>query len=79
MATKQTDAVTGSEPGKFERLRDYFTEARAELRKVSWPTIKETRMTSIAVVILVIVMAIFLGLVDLGFTRLIALVLSPGA
>ena len=79
MAAKQVETSGTSEQSAIERFRDYLTESKAEIRKVTWPTKQETKVTSLAVVVLVIVMAIFLGLVDLGFTKLVAFILSPGA
>lgn len=81
MAAKQNNESTpGSESkaGVFERFRDYLTESRAELKKVTWPTKKEARVTSIAVLVLVAVMSIFLGLVDLAMMKIVNLFLSAG-
>jgi len=64
--------------GKIAALREYFEESRAELKKVTWPTAKEARVTSVAVLVLVVVMAVFLGLVDLGLTKIVELILTPG-
>ena len=83
MAGKQSTDVsssgTGREASKFEQFRDYLTESKAEIKKVTWPTKKEARVTSVAVLILVVVMALFLGLVDLGLTKLVELILTAGA
>ena len=80
MTNKQATPVNRSEPGgltqKIRDLVEYLDLSRLELRKVTWPTVKETRTTSIAVVVFVIIMALFLGLVDLGLSKLIGLVLS---
>lgn len=81
MAAKQNNEVTSGSEGKagvFERFRDYLTEARAELKKVTWPTKKEARVTSIAVLVLVAVMSIFLGLVDLGMMKIVNVILTAG-
>ena len=37
---------------------------------MTWPTVKETRTTSLVVLAFVVVMAIFLGVVDLGISKL---------
>ena len=42
----------------------FVQESRTELRKVVWPTRNETLQTSLIVILLVIVMAIFLWLLD---------------
>ena len=78
MAAKQSNeasSATGS-GNVFTTFRDYLVESRAEIKKVTWPTKKEARVTSIAVLILVAVMSIFLGLVDFGWTKIIELILS---
>ena len=77
MAAKQNDAPSASSSGNvFTTFRDYLTESRAEIKKVTWPTKKEARVTSIAVLVLVAVMSVFLGLVDLGWTKIVELILS---
>lgn len=79
MAGKQNSDASSSSGGSgsaFETFRDYLTESKAEIKKVTWPTKKEARVTSIAVLVLVVVMAIFLGVVDLGMTKIIELILS---
>ena len=77
MAAKQSNEISSpSNENTFTRFRDYLVESRAEIKKVTWPTKKEARVTSVAVLILVAIMAVFLGLVDMGWTKIIELVLS---
>lgn len=78
MAAKQSNEASsaGGNRNVFETFHDYLTESRAEIKKVTWPTKKEARVTSIAVLVLVAVMSVFLGLVDLGWTKIIELILS---
>jgi preprotein translocase subunit SecE len=54
-------------------LRLYFRETVGELRKVSWPTRKEAINLTKVVVIVMIIMALFLGGVDFLFFRLFGL------
>ena len=61
---------------KVLAFKNYFELSRVELRKVTWPTAKETRTTSLAVLAFVVVMAIFLGVVDLGLSGLISFILA---
>ena len=75
---EQTPSLAAGPGGKIAALREYFEESRAELKKVTWPTVKEAKTTSIAVLILVAVMAVFLGLVDLGLTKIVEFILTPG-
>lgn len=71
-------ALTEKSPGKIQGLIQYFEDAKVELGKVSWPTKKEVKATSFAVLILVVVMCFFLGIVDLILAKLIEAILSMG-
>lgn len=48
-------------------LTKYFKESLVELKKVTWPTKKETYRYSIIVFLLSIAVAIFLGALDFIF------------
>jgi len=48
----------------IERSRTFLEECWAELRKVHWPTWEETRAATIAVIIGVFVVGLYLGLID---------------
>jgi preprotein translocase subunit SecE len=52
------------------RIRTYFGEVVAELRKVVWPTREETRRLTVMVIIIAGSIGIFLGVMDYAFTRL---------
>jgi len=51
----------------------YFKETRREMDHVSWPTRKQTVVFTVLIIVLSLVMAAYLGLLDLLFTRIIAL------
>lgn len=57
-------------------LQRFFRETVGELRRVHWPTWPEARRLTIIVICVLILMAAFLGLVDEGATRFIALVIG---
>lgn len=57
------------------RIVRYFRETRAELRKVAWPSRKEATRLSLIVIAVTVGMSVFLGGVDLLFSRLIGLLL----
>ena len=61
---------------KAQELKEFFEEAQVELKKITWPSKKETYQTCAAVMVLVLVMSLFLGVVDLGLSKLIEAVLS---
>lgn len=73
-------AATAAErsPSKIQALTTYFEDAKTELGKVSWPTRKEIKVTSIAVLILVVIMSIFLGFADLLLAKIMESILSMG-
>jgi preprotein translocase subunit SecE len=48
---------------------EFFREAWQELKKVHWPSQKETYAATAVVVIVVLLIALFLALVDFGLTR----------
>lgn len=48
----------------IERSRVFLDECWAELRKVHWPTREETRAATIAVLVGVVVVGVYLGLLD---------------
>ena len=52
-------------PGEFVR------QVRQESSKVTWPTSRETTMTSVMVFIMVAIMATFFVLVDIGLSSAI--------
>ncbi len=51
----------------------FVKESRVELSKVIWPTRKETVQTTLVVIALVILVALFLWVVDLGLTKGVSL------
>jgi preprotein translocase subunit SecE len=60
------------------RSVEFVKEAWQELKKVYWPTSKETYAATLIVVVVVVAVAVFLGLVDFGLTYAMRLVLNQG-
>ncbi len=60
----------------WERTVRFLKEVKIELKKVTWPSRKEAIGSTSVVIILVIIIAIFLGFVDLGLAKIIRIVLS---
>jgi len=54
------------------KLGKFLREARAELRKVTWPNRKELITYTTVVIVSTAIVAVFLGVVDLIFSQLIA-------
>jgi preprotein translocase subunit SecE len=64
-------------PGR--RAFEFSRESLAEARKVVWPSRKETVQTTATVFALVVVMAIFLWIVDVGMTTIVKMLMGRGA
>ncbi len=60
----------------FKKIFSYFGESRDELTKVVWPTRKHVINITIAVIILVLVVGVFLGLYDYIFSKILAYILT---
>lgn len=60
-------------PGEFVR------QVRQETSKVTWPTRQETVTSVLMVFVMVIVVALFFFLVDLGLSALVQFALSFGS
>ncbi len=57
----------------------FMQESLAEARKVVWPSRKETVQTTATVFLLVIVMAVFLWIVDVGMTSVVRFLMGRSA
>ena len=60
----------------WKATKQFFREVRVELKKVTWPSRKETIASTSVVLITVILVGFFLGIVDLGLSRLIKIFLD---
>jgi preprotein translocase subunit SecE len=54
----------------------FLREVVMELKKVTWPTRKQTTGSTLVMIILVIMVSLFLGVVDIGLSSLIRVVLK---
>jgi preprotein translocase subunit SecE len=57
----------------------FIGESVAEAKRVVWPTRKETIQTAIAVFVLVVVVAAFLAVVDIGFAYMVQWLMGRSA
>jgi preprotein translocase subunit SecE len=70
------DKNKSSERRQPNRVQRYFKETIGELKKVNWPTRQEAINLTIIVLIVTFSMSAVLGLLDLIFSRIFALILS---
>jgi preprotein translocase subunit SecE len=59
----------------LNKIKEFFREVRVEIKKVVFPARDELVGSTWVVIITVIVISLFLGIVDLGLTRLVGLAL----
>ena len=52
----------------IQQGRQFLREVRIEMRKVSWPNRKETMGSTAVVIVVVLLIATFLGIVDFGLS-----------
>lgn len=56
----------------------YFQQVKSEVRKITWPSRKETIMSTVAVFIMVIFASLFLFAADQIMSLVVKLILSIG-
>jgi preprotein translocase subunit SecE len=62
--------------GTIDKISQFLREVRIELSKVTWPTRKDTIASTSVVLVIVILIAAFLGIVDLGLSRIMRILLN---
>jgi preprotein translocase subunit SecE len=60
----------------YLRVKEFFAEVGAELKKVSFPTRAETLGSTSVVLVFVLVVAIFLSTIDAVLVKLVAVLLQ---
>ena len=67
---------SGGGPSWWEASVQFLREVKTELKKVTWPTRRQTISSTGVVLVLVIIVSVFLGLVDMILARLVRLVIG---
>jgi preprotein translocase subunit SecE len=70
-------SVTEKEADSFyQKALQFLREVKIELKKVTWPSRKQTIGSTVVVIILVMIISLFLGVVDVGLSTLVRAVLQ---
>ncbi len=69
-------AVVKEKKGYLQQAIQFLREVKIELKKVTWPTRKQTMGSTVVVIILVLLISLFLGLVDMGLSGLFRSILN---
>ena len=64
-------AASDKSTGLIGRARSYFSEVRAEMRRVTWPSRNELTNYSVAVVAMLIVFGVAVWAIDTGFVAVL--------
>jgi preprotein translocase subunit SecE len=57
------------------RVREFFREVALEFKRVTWPSQAELTNSTAVVIAVTVVLAFFLGVVDIGLTKLVERIL----
>ena len=55
----------------FAKIIDFFKEVKLELKRVNWPTIKETLKNTLIVISISVAVAVLLGGADFIFKKIL--------
>ena len=61
---KKKDAKADKKPGFFARIGKWFKDMKSELKKVQWPTRKQTINNTLIVIACVVIVGIFIWIFD---------------
>ena len=59
-----TEQKAAERPSVWRAIADYIRDVRVEMSKVSWPSRRELRDSTLVVIVMVVIVAIFIGIVD---------------
>ena len=65
-----------AEKNILQKGLQFLREVKVELKKVTWPSRKQTLGSTLVVIILVMIISLFLGVVDVGLSGIIRVVLQ---
>jgi preprotein translocase subunit SecE len=68
---KKSSSGAAQDNSYFNKALQFLREVKVELKKVAWPTRKQTMGSTVVVIILVMIIALFLGAVDIGLSSLV--------
>ena len=60
----------------LQRVKEFFAEVLAEFRRVNWPSREDVAASTAVVLVVVFVLAMYLGAVDVGLSRLVGVILK---
>ena len=75
-AKKDKKSEKNAKPGFFARIGKWLKEMKSELKKVQWPTKKQTVNNTVIVIACVLIVGLFIWVFDFVATSVIDLLIS---
>jgi preprotein translocase subunit SecE len=69
-------ATPKAEMNFLEKSVQFLKEVKVELKKVTWPSKKQTVGSTVVVILVVMIISMLLGIMDIGLARLVKIVLQ---
>lgn len=76
---KKAIAKKSKKPNAFKRLMKYLSACKGELKKITWPSPKQTTKNFGIVIAVIIIMGLFIFLLDQGLYALLGLVMDTSS
>ncbi len=78
-ADNKKPAKKSNKPNAFKRLVKYLSACKGELKKITWPSVKQTTKNFGIVIAVIVIVGIFLFALDQGLYALLGLVMDTAA
>ena len=76
-SSKPVKALSGKKnPNIIDKSLQFLREVKVELKKVTWPSRKQTIGSTVVVLILAMIISLFLGVIDMGLSGMIRVILN---
>jgi len=59
----------------LQKIKKFFSEVKAEMQKVTWPTWEELRGSTMVVLVTMAILSVFIGVTDFVMSQLISTIL----
>ena len=63
-------------PNLFARMKNWFVDMKAELKRVVWPSFKKVRQNTLIVIVFVLIVGAVIWILDWLFSGAIALLIN---
>ena len=78
MADEKKAPAQNKKPNIFARFFKYLKEVKSELVKVTWPAPKQVVRDTLTVIVIVVISAVFIGVIDLVFKNIVSFSVGQG-